>query len=345
MYNLAIIEDEELERRAIRTILTRSRQSIHIVGEARNGSEALKLLDATPIDLMLVDINIPKPNGLEIIQLVRERHLATKVVITTAYDYFEIMQSAINLKADNFLLKPIRPEALLEAVDGCLAELGSFRTNSEIAGQVWMLLEQNSYRECLALVRRHVEWIYARKGEPPRKAVLEFAHAMVDLAAERKLSIPAQLQKQIDALPTQRLDDRSRLAVQDVFCQITDVLFDVTEERFGNSPERMQKVLNYIERNLNKGVTLDDVADVANVSACYLSRLFKKSMNITFISYITARRMERAKELLQASDLPVTNISLDLSYNDVNYFCKSFKKEVGVSPTEYRRQCRQLQMS
>jgi methylphosphotriester-DNA--protein-cysteine methyltransferase len=41
--------------------------------------------------------------------------------------------------------------------------------------------------------------------------------------------------------------------------------------------------------------------------------------------------------LLKNSDLPITNVALDLSYADANYFCKAFKKEVGISPSEYRR--------
>jgi AraC-like DNA-binding protein len=53
--------------------------------------------------------------------------------------------------------------------------------------------------------------------------------------------------------------------------------------------------------------------------------------------------MEIAKGLLMGTDLPVTNIALELSYNGVNYFCKSFRKEVGLSPSEYRRQYRPAQ--
>ena len=61
MYDVAIVEDEELERRALRTILSNKIDGINIVGEARNGVEAMELINNNAIDLILVDINIPKP--------------------------------------------------------------------------------------------------------------------------------------------------------------------------------------------------------------------------------------------------------------------------------------------
>ncbi|WP_444460141.1 helix-turn-helix domain-containing protein [Rhodobacter capsulatus] len=61
---------------------------------------------------------------------------------------------------------------------------------------------------------------------------------------------------------------------------------------------------------------------------------------MTFIAYVKERRMSRAKDLLAGSSLPILNVALDLAYQDANYFCKAFKKEVGVSPSEFRRASR-----
>ncbi|MBB4301455.1 YesN/AraC family two-component response regulator [Rhodobium orientis] len=364
MFDIAIIEDEELERRALRKILETNLDGVNIIGEARNGSEAVHLLDAYSIDLMLVDIKIPRPNGLEIIQMVRDRGLKTKVIILTAYDYFEIMQGAIHLKADNFLLKPVRTEDLLNAVGECLRSITPSVATSEaapvlakpvaatpapsgetaaIAAQIATLVDQSAYRQCLALVRRHMETIYARKDTAPRRAVLEYVRAMVQVVEDRGMDLPPALARQIDALASQRLDLDSHFQMQEMLCQMTDVLFEATETGGAHASDHIQDVLNYIERNMHKGVTLEDAADFAHISPCYLSRLFRKEMDMTFISYLKTQRIERAKELLRESDLPITNISLDLSFQDANYFCKAFKKEVGLSPSEYRRKYRRRQ--
>ncbi|MBL3564087.1 response regulator [Rhodovulum sulfidophilum] len=361
MFDIAIIEDEELERRALRSILEKNLDSCRIVGEARNGTEAMALIDSQHIDLMLVDIKIPRPTGLEVIQSVRDRGLATKVMILTAYDYFELMQSAIHLKADNFLLKPIRTADLLKAVRECLPEHEPVAARAAdawtvtapapapdsirapeppVADRIAELVDQSAYRECLALVRRHLETIYAQREAAPRRAVMEFMRIMLQMVERRGLALPATLARHVEALETQRLDLHSHFQVQEILCQITDVLFEANESGGAHASDRIQDVLNYIERNLHKGVTLEDAADFAQISPCYLSRLFRKEMDVTFISYLKAQRIERAKQLLQDSDLPITNVSLDLSFQDANYFGKAFKKEVGLSPSEYRRRFR-----
>lgn len=357
MFNIAIVEDEELERRALRSILERNMEGICIVGEAKNGSEAVRLLDEEHIDLMLLDIKIPRPHGLELLQMVRARHLPTKVLIVTAYDYFEIMQAAIQLKADGFLLKPVRTEALLKAVSDCRADMltqplqqlryipapaaeaaSAMEDGSDMRGRIRAMVDRRVYRDCLRLVRRRLETIYAHKDAAPRHAVLDLVEILTDLVTQSGRKLPAPLARQVEELENQRLDARSHYKVQELFCEITDFLFEPDDKHGAPGAQRIQTVLNLIERNLHKGITLEEAADLAHVSPCYLSRLFRKEMNMTFISYLKGQRIERAKELLQNSDLPITNVSLDLSYTDANYFCKAFKKEVGLSPSEYRRQ-------
>ena len=364
MFAIAIVEDEELERRALRSIIERHVEGASVVGEARSGIEAVRLLDSQPIDLLLLDIRIPRPNGLEVLQMLRERRLQTKVLIITAYDYFEVMQTASELKADGVLLKPVRTEALLKAIYGSMAAAAAGpameakaarHTSRAAAAAAWPeaaeigefrarlveLVEQNAYRACLSLVRRQLEALYAHKDAAPRHAVLDIAEILTVLVERDGRRLPAPLAQRVEALETHRLDPRTHYKVQELFSEITDLLFDEADDRGLSASQRIETVRNYIERNLHKGITLEDAADYAHISPCYLSRLFRKEMNVTFIAYLKAQRIERAKDLLRGSDLPILNVSLDLAYQDANYFCKAFKKEVGVSPSEYRRKAQQ----
>ncbi|ABC21720.1 response regulator transcription factor [Rhodospirillum rubrum] len=343
MYGIVIVEDEELERQALRTILTENIDGIRILGEARTGTEAVALIDSCEIDLMLVDINIPNLNGLEVIRHLRDRHADTKVIITTAYDYFETTRTAIQLKVDEYLLKPIRTQALVTTIQSCIGQLGAGRQCRELVGRIADLVEQDGYQEGVTLVRRHIEWICTQRGHVPRDLILDFAGALVALARDKGLRLPDALTQQIGQLRTMPLDAQTGYQALGTFLGVVDLLFDVTGERFGYSSNTVKKVLNYIERNLTKRITLEDAAEYANISPSYLSRMFKKTLNVNFISYLTTRRIELAKETLIGTERPITAISQELSYSDVNYFCKSFKKEVGVSPTEYRRQSRLAQ--
>lgn len=345
MYDVVIVEDEELERQALRTILTDNIDGLRIIGEARTGTEAVDLIDRCDIDLMLVDINIPKMNGLDVIRHLRGKHADTKVIITTAYDYFEITRAAIHLKADEYLLKPIRSQVLVGTVQACIQQLGSGRRCRELMRRLDELLDQDGYRDAIVLIRGHVEWIYTQNHRAPGELASEFGAALVSVAREKGLRAADTMAQQASRLRAMSLEQDNRLGVQNLLLGMADLLFDGAGEQSGvgaagQTPDIVQKALNYIERNLNKGVTLEEVAGCADVSACYLSRLFKKTLGINFVTYLTNRRMDLAKKILMGTDQPVTQISLDLSFNDVSYFCKTFKKEVGVSPSEFRRQFR-----
>lgn len=101
--------------------------------------------------------------------------------------------------------------------------------------------------------------------------------------------------------------------------------------------EEIQSALNYIEKNFQNGVTLEEVAEYVHLSPFYLSKLFKKELNIKFVSYVTERKMEKAKELLESTGMPVINIALELNYREPNYFSKVFKKHIGMTASEYRK--------
>ncbi len=105
----------------------------------------------------------------------------------------------------------------------------------------------------------------------------------------------------------------------------------------------IQSVINYIEKNYQKGVSLEEAAEHVHLSPFYLSKLFKKQLKINFVSYVTERKIDKAKELLETTDMPILNIALDLNYQEPNYFSKVFKKVVGVTPSEYRKDKRRSQ--
>lgn len=355
MFDIVIVEDEKLERKALRKILEEKQPGVRVVGEARNGAEAVELIETVHIDLMLVDIRIPRPNGLEIIQILRDKGLATKIIILTAYDHFDIMKEAIQLKADNFLLKPIRTEELLSAMTDCLRDIPSGAANPGsassaadpqergISEQVLELVEANRYRDCLAFAREQVREVFLQEGGPLRHRLRVLLDALTDCLQARGVALAPEQAQGLRSLQAQNLDIRNHFHVQELAFQIVDLLFEESGQGGVHGPSHVQDALNYIERNLHKRVSLEDAADFAHISPSYLSRLFHKEMDTTFICYIKDLRMERARDLLAGSNLPIGNVALDLSFSDTNYFCKAFRKEVGLSPSEYRRQHQQKQ--
>ena len=96
------------------------------------------------------------------------------------------------------------------------------------------------------------------------------------------------------------------------------------------------KAKQYIEENYNRDICLDDISRIVDISPYYFSKLFKEETGENFIDYLTNLRIEKAKDLLMHSGMNIKNICVDTGYSDPNYFSRIFKKQVGVTPTEYR---------
>ena len=92
----------------------------------------------------------------------------------------------------------------------------------------------------------------------------------------------------------------------------------------------------YIQNNYSKDISLDEVSQAVNISPYYFSKIFKEDVGEGFVEYLTKIRMEKAKELLTTTEYSMKEICSMVGYADPNYFSRSFKKNVGVTPTEYK---------
>ncbi|MDF2960397.1 MAG: AraC family transcriptional regulator [Paenibacillus sp.] len=98
----------------------------------------------------------------------------------------------------------------------------------------------------------------------------------------------------------------------------------------------VEQARQYVEEHLQSVITLPAVADYVGVSPNYLSSLFKKETGITFVEFITDKKLSQAKEWLINPEMPIYEIAERLGYNDRRYFREIFKKKVGKTPSEYR---------
>ena len=106
------------------------------------------------------------------------------------------------------------------------------------------------------------------------------------------------------------------------------------EEQSDNVIDRARK---YIDENFRStDISLDDVSQEVDISPYYFSKLFKEETGKNFIEYLTDIRIEKAKELLNGTNLSMKEICAEIGYADPNYFSRTFKKNVGVTPTEYK---------
>jgi len=108
-------------------------------------------------------------------------------------------------------------------------------------------------------------------------------------------------------------------------------------DKFQAYSEAIVKSIRYVEENFSENLKIDDVARTFLLSRTYFCELFKKYTGKTFNEYMNDLRIAYAKKMLACSQCSITEIAYSSGFNDVTNFCRNFKKQMGLSPSEYRK--------
>ena len=106
----------------------------------------------------------------------------------------------------------------------------------------------------------------------------------------------------------------------------------------------IETTIDYIHKNLEHDLSLESVARLVHLNPAYLSRLFKKDTGVSMSEYIIQARIARAKEMLRSPDVKISSIAASVGYTHFSHFAKMFKRIVGMTPQEYRRQFLKTQL-
>ena len=106
--------------------------------------------------------------------------------------------------------------------------------------------------------------------------------------------------------------------------------------RGGLAPRVLRRIRDYIDDNIEQRISVERLAGLANLSVCYFVRAFKQSTGVTPHDYLIRQRVERTKQLLSGTDMPLSEIALVAGFADQSHFARRFRQHVGMSPRDYR---------
>jgi AraC family transcriptional regulator len=163
---------------------------------------------------------------------------------------------------------------------------------------------------------------------------------LVAMETFRQDSLIAQLIGRMCAELT-RICGVNRAYIRSLIVQLSTDLVRRYSERaslkyVGMPPGRLRKVVAFISEHLENDLGLARLSGVAGVSRYYFCREFKKSMGVTPLHYVMLQRIERAKVLLESSEMSITEIAEQLRFPTPSHFAATFRKLVGVTPTSFR---------
>ncbi|MBF4695936.1 response regulator transcription factor [Fusibacter ferrireducens] len=330
MHKILIVDDEYFERQSLKIILNEMPEPLKIY-EAENGLDALKIMDSEKIDLIFMDIKMPKMDGIEACRHIRIHNKTVAIVILTAFADFEYAREAIKVDANDYLLKPSRPEKV--------AETFKYIKPHEIIvpKDHLQLFKRALFKGQVKVTREHLMALfgsaYAKDNE------VEVIKGILTTLLEAAECFEIMLDKKSAAELKNLSQKKLRLKESFDFIElILDKIFEkMIQRKLSPYDREIEYALNYIEFYMTKDFSLESVAEYMNISSHYFSKLFKSEVGENFIHYVTRRKIEIACEKLSQSDAPIISIAFDLGFNEANYFSKVFKKQVGQSPNEYRK--------
>ncbi|MEK3720130.1 response regulator [Paenibacillus sp. FSL H8-0034] len=118
---------------------------------------------------------------------------------------------------------------------------------------------------------------------------------------------------------------------------VDGIVRSVKEMQSQVEPDLMLKVKAYIIQHAQREISLDLIAEHVQVSPFYISRLFKETFGTNYVDFLTERRIDKAKGLMSDEGKSLKEIAYEVGYHDPNYFSRVFKRTVGQSPTDYRK--------
>ncbi len=115
------------------------------------------------------------------------------------------------------------------------------------------------------------------------------------------------------------------------------ILRHIQKESAPASAQYAERAVDFIEEHYQYDISIQDIADELGISRFHLCRVFKESRGVTLLEYIAEVRMERAKRLLEETELSVGEVARQVGFNNVTYFHKRFKQSFGITPSQLRR--------
>ncbi len=201
-------------------------------------------------------------------------------------------------------------------------------------------VESGEVNQAIAAAEKFFRWMIENNPDSAmniRLKALEFVLWAEHLAYENG-GMTYEFNARAEYLPTVMNTEDMQELERWFVSKIREACQNVLRKGAEKSSSLIETAKEYIQVNYSKDISLDDVSRTVNISPYYFSRIFKEDTGEGFVEYLTRIRIDKAKELLTTTEYSMKEICSMVGYADPNYFSRSFKKNVGVTPTEYKRE-------
>lgn len=337
MYSFLIVDDEPIIRRGLRRMLEESALGISQIREADDGIHALTLLQEEPSSIIITDIKMPKMGGLELCSKIYKRSPDIPIILVSGYEDFKYAQEALKYGVKDYLLKPLSQEKLVETVSRVILGLEEYTACFYVP------------YSCLNEVVRQIEQgLWSNESSEINQGIEDLFELLKDINIHHRIKTCCEVLSMIvHALSLKigyslrfqhiQFSGAENAELQHWFIKAVHFINqEINERKLNTDYNLIEMTRNYIKENYSKDISLDDIAKKIGLNASYFSQLFKQKTGKTFVHFKSEVRLQEAMRLLCQPEKNVTEVALDVGFNDITYFARAFKKYTGLSPSEFR---------
>ncbi|MCA0972103.1 response regulator [Halobacillus litoralis] len=370
MIRVMIADDEPLILKNLTSIIHWEDLGCEVVATAKNGMDIIDILKNEPIDLLLTDISMPKMTGVEVLKTIHDWKSPPLAILLSGYDEFSYAREGLKYNALDYFLKPIDYEELESCIQKAVDEIhlkeeqwekqalferimkGTNVVDEESPFSYVVMVVKDSDHEMDVPPSSDIK-VYSYPLNPTHMFLVlrgEEQGALVEQAERLASEMVASSRNVIFAIGRavrgimdckKSFEEAESILKFSSFAQERVLTKSLVDKRYGartSAIDAVDQAAEIVSRQFQEDLSIDQVADEVGVSVSYFSQLFKKKYHMTFLEYLRRTRMDHACLLLTTSELETYRIAEKVGYTDQRYFSQVFKKTLGVTPTQYRKQ-------
>ncbi len=370
---LLIIDDEAIIREWLQFTLA----SMHIedlqVDTATDGVHGLELMAKKSYDIVFLDIQMPRMNGIEFLRQIHQQHPTALPVILSSHNQFDYAREAMRLGAFEYVLKSeCTKETLGQLVHRCIDHQKASRNASihnderpcqsqssdhifyHVPPDGFQILSENdpqmeafhaTTRDVLHSIRTYdngrifqqfedmFSWVH--QSHPPVQLVKTTCQ---DLAHALYLYYCKDAVVLQNAWPQmkQQIQSAPTFVALKAYCNKIVQQAILSQRQAQDCSAHVTSALTFIATHYSAIETVGEIAHAIHLNTDYLTRLFKKEMGVSINTYLVDYRLDMASYMLKSTNLQISDIACNVGIPNISYFSKKFKERYKMQPGSYR---------
>ncbi len=343
MIKIIIAEDESLELEYLTFIINKN-ESMKVIGQANNGWDAVRITKQLEPDLAILDISMPLKNGIDAGIEIKKFNPGIKIILNSAYSEFQYAKQAIKYGFNDYLLKPTEESKIISTIKNL------FYNKSVVSSELLNTTEDrfkfiellNQFNSCLTNYNRRDCNIAAKK-----LASLIGKQLNLELKMTYINHVLLSIENNLLSLNKNINDQKnifgylSSLIPQELTYDNLEKYFQILSEESLNLRHEDTLTITIIKKYINNNfispnLSLSELSQVFYINKSYLSRIFKETENITISNYIENLRLERSLELIDSTDLKISEVWKISGFKNKQQFYRAFNSKYKITPIERR---------